>query len=68
MTRTIARMGDRLLSAFLPKTEAQADLCYESSPSGGCNHYKQCYPNPTGNICLAYARATCGSWTYLGRC
>ncbi|WP_214108626.1 hypothetical protein [Acrocarpospora catenulata] len=62
-------MGDRLLSAFLPKTEAQADTCYYSALTGGCYHYKQCYPNPTGNICLAYSRATCSaSWVYLGQC
>jgi len=69
MIRTLHRLGDRLLERLLPGAEAQADNCFEYWPSGGCNRFKDCYPNPTGFLCITYWRSSCGgAWQNIGYC
>ncbi|WP_327048277.1 hypothetical protein OG320_10595 [Microbispora sp. NBC_01189] len=73
MLRTLNRLGDRLLERLLPGAEARADTCYYVGPVYGppgyeCHHTKNCYPNPTGSICLQYTRSDCGTWRYVGYC
>ncbi|MEN3540055.1 hypothetical protein AAH991_33440 [Microbispora sp. ZYX-F-249] len=69
MIRTLHRLGDRLLERLLPGAEARADTCYYVGWQGNyC--VKNCYPNPTGSICVKYGSyGSCsGPWTNLGRC
>lgn len=68
MTRTLNRLGDRLLQALLPTTEAQADGCTYSSWWNNCYHRKVCVWGG-GAICDLYTRGDCGSpWIYIGPC
>jgi hypothetical protein len=68
VTRTLNRLGDRLLRAFLPEAEAQADGCTYSSLYNNCYHKKVCsYGN--GQVCSVYHRSgSCGSWYYYSSC
>ncbi|MBO4270637.1 MULTISPECIES: hypothetical protein [Microbispora] len=69
MMRTLNRLGDRMLERLLPAAEAKADRCVEYWPTGGCNRYKDCYPNPTGFLCITYFRSSCsGAWQNIGYC
>jgi len=68
VTRTLNRLGDRLLQALLPGTEAKADGCTYSSYWSNCYHRRVCtYGN--GQVCYVYSRGDCGSdWIYIGPC
>lgn len=67
MTRTLNRLGDRLLQVFLPATEARAETCTYSSYWSGCYHRKVC-SYASGAVCHVYSRGSCGDWIYIGTC
>lgn len=51
MIRIVNRLGDRLLAAVAPKTDAAAQTCFIRSVGGGC--YRRCCYTPDGLRCGA---------------